>query len=90
VCDAGRGLGGTNYNTVVLQTDSLRSMARELPLSADEMMKKVEGFTGAKWDKFGQQFLDITTKYYAMLASTYMSTLSINNNVIHIAWSECL
>ena len=62
-------MGGTNYNTIVLQTAALRAMARDLPLSADEMMTKVEGFTGAKWDKFGQEFLNITTKYYAKLAS---------------------
>ena len=63
----------TNYSNIFPEF-LLRDLAKQLPVTLDEILNSVSGVTAYKLDRYKQefiQFLDITMKYTAILASKY-------------------
>ncbi|KAK2168244.1 hypothetical protein LSH36_19g11032 [Paralvinella palmiformis] len=61
----------TNYSNIFPEF-LLRDLAKQLPVTLDEILNSVSGVTAYKLDRYKQefiQFLDITMKYTAILAT---------------------
>ena len=67
----------TNYSNIFPEF-LLRDLAKHLPVTLDEVLQSVSGVTSYKLDRYKQefiQFLDITMKYTAILASKLYNTI---------------
>lgn len=57
-----------NYNVGIFPHTVLISMSQALPITRQEMLN-IAGVTEAKYERFGQEFLNVTMTYATMLAS---------------------